>query len=232
VRVSTPYSASFDLVELRFCRRALHTACETAGDARSCPRAADRCTKEYGNPRERRGCGRFRGLQAQWHDPALPTQLLCTQLSSNTSEETSRPTCAVTKVANADGDASRTALGMLPSDDFEKVGAVRTGPANWRCSRSGLLLFGVAQTRLRCRAIHPTAQCANPDSARAHQRANIRLSFVVSHTAHMRHSHHAHISLPQDIEARFYRGDAADSFEPAGRLLFYRHGNGAPALCP
>ena len=119
------YSVSFDFVELRFCGRALHTACEGAGDARGCPRAAGRCATWCGTPQKRRRHGRFCAQHAQRCDVALRTTAVSGEPNQPVADRVSCPTIGTTLSTCADSSMLISVLRFLRAIDVEIVGVER-----------------------------------------------------------------------------------------------------------
>ena len=123
------YSLSFDFVELRFCHVAVHTACEGAGDARGCPRAAGRCaTYMVRHPT---------GVSKAWslsRPPCLSgtTRRSCLvgdhgerRADSTLSARVPCPTVGTTSLTGINSSVLISALRFLRAIDFEKVGVKR-----------------------------------------------------------------------------------------------------------
>ena len=126
VWLPTKYSVSFDFRELRFCGRALHTACEGAGDARGCPRAAGRCATWCGTPQKRRRHGRFCAQHAQRCDVALRTTAVSGEPNQPVADRVSCPTIGTTLSTCADSSMLISVLRFLRAIDVEIVGVERS----------------------------------------------------------------------------------------------------------
>ena len=119
------YSLSFDFGELRFCHVAVHTACEGAGDARGCPRAAGRCATWCDTPQERRRHAQFCAQHAQRCDMALRTTAVSGEPNQPFADRVSVPTIGTTFLARADSSVLISVLRFLRAIDFEMVGVER-----------------------------------------------------------------------------------------------------------
>ena len=123
--VYTSIHSPSDFRELRFCGRALHTACEGAGDARGCPRAAGRCATWCGTPQKRRRHGRFCAQHAQRCDVALRTTAVSGEPNQPVADRVSCPTIGTTLSTCADSSMLISVLRFLRAIDVEIVGVER-----------------------------------------------------------------------------------------------------------